>query len=326
MYDIADQVTEWQAQGHAVAVARVVESRGISSRDRAAAVAGSPGQLLVGTVVGGAADAQLSQLLTATVAPAWVEVEIDDPSAQSAGLSCGGQLRLLATPAVDLPSELWSYLRQRQPVCLVTALIDGQPGPTELFTAATIGHAGQPIELLFRSGVSQTTVLADAVVTALWPRPRLIIVGSGAIAQALAAMADLLDWDAPAIVDIDAVVSAINALTAADAVVVLSHEAAVYGPALLAALDAAPGYLGALGSRRTQQARAAWLGEHGITDVSAIHGPAGLNIAADTPAEVALSIWAEIIGHRSGATSGSLRDHDGPIHPSDSTTPWPRAR
>ena len=76
---------------------------------------------------------------------------------------------------------------------------------------------------------------------------------------------------------------------------VASHDQELAGRALAAALDSDVGYIGALGGRRAQQARADWLAYRGYSDLSRIHGPAGLDIGADTPAEIALSILAEAV-------------------------------
>ena len=81
--------------------------------------------------------------------------------------------------------------------------------------------------------------------------------------------------------------------------VIASHDDDVAGPALAAALDSEVGYIGALGARRIQQARADWLAYRDITDLARIHGPAGLDIGADTPAEIALSVLAEAVAVRS---------------------------
>jgi xanthine dehydrogenase accessory factor len=92
---------------------------------------------------------------------------------------------------------------------------------------------------------------------------------------------------------------------------------------LSAALSSQAGYIGALGSRRTQQARADWLAYRGITDLDRVHGPAGLDIGASSPPEIAISILAEALATASGAmslatasgeTSMSLRDREGAIH------------
>jgi xanthine dehydrogenase accessory factor len=121
----------------------------------------------------------------------------------------------------------------------------------------------------------------------------------------------------------DDAVAAVASLGTGDALIVLTHDREVDGPVLAAALDASPGYIGALGSRRTQAARAGWLRERGVTDqaIEAIRGPAGLDIGARTPGEIALSIAAEIVSVRSGAGGPSLRDRSGPIHLDGLNTP-----
>jgi xanthine dehydrogenase accessory factor len=79
-------------------------------------------------------------------------------------------------------------------------------------------------------------------------------------------------------------------------IVLLTHDAKIDDPALLAALPTPAFYIGALGSTRTHARRLARLAEAGVsqTDCARIHGPAGLDIGARTPAEIAISILAEI--------------------------------
>jgi len=90
-----------------------------------------------------------------------------------------------------------------------------------------------------------------------------------------------------------------------------------WAPALAAALASPAGYAGTMGSRKTQQRRTDWLREHTTDedDIAAIMGPSGLDIGADTPAEVAVSIVAEIIAAAAGTNPGSLGDRDGRVHP-----------
>jgi xanthine dehydrogenase accessory factor len=95
---------------------------------------------------------------------------------------------------------------------------------------------------------------------------------------------------------------------------VTSHDVEFAGRALEAALASKVGYIGALGSRRTQQARADWLAYRGVTDLARVHGPAGLDIGANTPPEIAVSILAEALAEQSRAAAGSLRAKSGPIH------------
>ena len=101
-----------------------------------------------------------------------------------------------------------------------------------------------------------------------------------------------------------------------DAVCVLTHDHKFDVPAIKAALATEVGYLGAMGSRRTSDERTKRLVEEGVTEgeLRRVHGPIGLDLGARTPEETAVSICAEIIGQRTGATVPSLKDADGPIH------------
>ncbi|MEK7295897.1 MAG: XdhC family protein, partial [Actinomycetota bacterium] len=89
-------------------------------------------------------------------------------------------------------------------------------------------------------------------------------------------------------------------LSSLDNVVVMIHDLEVAGAALIAALSSDAGYIGALGSHRMQETRAEWLAYRGHVDLERIHGPAGLNIGATTPAEIAVSILAEALGAMKG--------------------------
>jgi xanthine dehydrogenase accessory factor len=102
-----------------------------------------------------------------------------------------------------------------------------------------------------------------------------------------------------------------------DAVCVLTHDPKFDVPAIVAALDTAVGYLGAMGSRRTHDERVARLVEAGVDGarLARVMAPIGLDIGARTPEETAVSICAEIIALRTGRAAPSLRDRGGPIHP-----------
>ena len=84
----------------------------------------------------------------------------------------------------------------------------------------------------------------------------------------------------------------------------MGHDLDLVGPALLAALAADVGYIGALGGRGLQRERAAWLTDRGAVDLERIHGPAGLDIGATTPAEIAVSILAEALDTTSERAAG----------------------
>jgi xanthine dehydrogenase accessory factor len=102
----------------------------------------------------------------------------------------------------------------------------------------------------------------------------------------------------------------------ATAVVVLTHDDRFDVPALQGALAGEAFYVGALGSRRNQARRRERLLDAGVPEeaVDRISGPAGLDIGADTPAETALSILAEILAVRAGRAGGALKEAPGRIH------------
>jgi len=95
----------------------------------------------------------------------------------------------------------------------------------------------------------------------------------------------------------------------ATAVLVLTHDDKFDIPMLKAALASDAFYVGALGSRRNQERRRGLLLEAGVPahDIERINGPAGLDIGAETPAETALSMLAEVLAARVGRTGGPLR-------------------
>jgi xanthine dehydrogenase accessory factor len=147
------------------------------------------------------------------------------------------------------------------------------------------------------------------------PPARLIVVGAVHIAQSLAPMATMLDFDVTVVdprgawatsqrfpgvkVIKDWADEAFQAmgLDASTAVVTLTHDPKLDDPALESALKSDVFYVGALGSKRTHAKRKERLSEAGITEeqFARIHGPVGLNIGAKSPAEIAVSILGQII-------------------------------
>ena len=97
-----------------------------------------------------------------------------------------------------------------------------------------------------------------------------------------------------------------SGLNEATYVAVLSHDLKIDLPALEAAMRSPARYIGALGSRKTHAKRVAALEERGFTaeQIARIHGPAGLHIGSKRPAEIALSILAEITAIRNGIDNG----------------------
>jgi xanthine dehydrogenase accessory factor len=150
------------------------------------------------------------------------------------------------------------------------------------------------------------------------PAPRLIIIGAVHISQALAPMAALAgyavtvvdprrafatedrfpgvtlsgDWPDEAMAKLEPDLRT--------AVVTLTHDPKLDDPALSAALKSPSFYIGALGSKKTHAARLGRLTKAGFTeaDLGRIHGPAGLDIGAKSPAEIAVSVLAQLTAAR----------------------------
>ncbi|ALJ22171.1 XdhC family protein [Microbacterium sp. No. 7] len=100
------------------------------------------------------------------------------------------------------------------------------------------------------------------------------------------------------------------------AICVLSHDPRFDVPALRLALASPAGYVGAMGSRRTHDDRLRRLGEAGVaaSAIDRLRSPIGLDLGGRTPDETALSILAEIVAVRHGASGRPLRERDGPVH------------
>ncbi len=167
--------------------------------------------------------------------------------------------------------------------------------------------------------------------------PRMIIFGAVDFTAALASVAKLLGFHV-VVCDARAVFATVQRfpmadevvnewpnrylekvgkqLTPRDAVCVLTHDHKFDVPAIVSAVETDVGYIGAMGSRRTNEGRVVRLREAGLSDaaIGRVMSPIGLDIGARTPEETAISICAEVIAARTGRRAGSLRDTDGPIH------------
>lgn len=307
MYGIALSVAACRRAGTRVDVAWVVEAHGFSARDPGDALAVTPGGGRVGSLLSGSLDEQVADAARhGHTAGRLLDLRVGEVEALAVGLLCGGDARCLLVPATDLPAELWEMLTAREAVCLVSRLDGDAVVETALFTSETIATAGEQAAEVFGRGVSDAVVTDEAVVTVFWPVAKLDVVGAGAVADALSDVAGLLGWQTQTITDVSTATGVIAGLAVLDKVVVTGHDVEVAGPVLAAALASDVGYIGALGSRRTQRDRADWLAYRGITDLDRIHGPAGLAIGANTPAEIAVSIVAEALAVRTGSAPVDL--------------------
>jgi xanthine dehydrogenase accessory factor len=301
VYGIALSVSSCLRAGTRVDVAWIVEADGFTERDGADALAITPGGGRIGSLLSGALDSQLAEV-AGRGSGRMIDAEVSDVDALVAGLPSGGAVRCLVVPADALPGDLWELLSSRSPVGLVTRLDGDEVVDTTLLTATTVDAADEDAVKLFARRASGTAVMADRVLTVLWPVPELVVVGGGPIADALGQAAGLLGWRTRTVLDRSSATGMIAGLSALDNVVVAAHDLDLAGPALAAALDSDAGYIGALGSKAMQRSRADWLAYRGITHLERIHGPAGLDIGADTPPKIAIAILAEAIAAETGRT------------------------
>jgi xanthine dehydrogenase accessory factor len=167
------------------------------------------------------------------------------------------------------------------------------------------------------------------------PPPRLVVVGAVDTGEALCSAAKMLGWHTVC-VDARAAFATKERIPSADelivewpdvalariapdhgtAIVVLTHDLKFDVPALQAALGTDAFYVGAIGSRKTQAARREELVAAGLTEdqLARIHGPAGLDVGADSPAETAVSILSEALAVRAGRNGKPLKTAAGRIH------------
>ncbi len=141
-------------------------------------------------------------------------------------------------------------------------------------------------------------ISAGRLVTSLAPVPRVVISGSGPIADALGDAFALVGWQPSAFSDVATAAGVMATLASIDAVVVMSHDVETAGRALQAAIGSGAGYIGSIGSPRMQELRRDWLAYRGVDWDDRVRGPAGLPIGASGAPEIAISIVAEAISAR----------------------------
>lgn len=309
---------QWRQAGHAVTLVTVVETWGSAPRPPGALLAVRDDGAVSGSVSGGCVEddliAQTKAALQARAASPPLVPEgtsmlaygVSKEEAARFGLPCGGTLRLVREPLVD-SSWVQEVLDRAARHELVARQLTLATGAVQLLPAVR----GQTMAF---DGRTLTTVFG--------PKWRLLLIGAGQLSQAVAQMAQMLDFEVlvcdprdeyAATLRMDGVArvmgmpdDAVRALApdAHTAIVALTHDPKLDDMALLEALVSDAFYLGALGSRRNQTARKQRLAEH--FDVSAealarLHGPVGLYLGAKTPAEIAVSIIAQIVQVKNAA-------------------------
>jgi xanthine dehydrogenase accessory factor len=332
---VAAEVQEWQERGIRSAFARVVELEGFSTFSADELVVVNEEGACQGEILGQYGTERVSAaaggVLSSPAALSRLTVEVSGAAIAASGLNCGGRAELLLQPTSSVPAELWSALAERTPVALLTRVEGPGAGPSGLVVYAdgtSAGHldlAPSPELLsaaasLLRGGHRAVHRLEDqggVVLLEAWvPSPRLIVVGAGDLAGALTRQAGLLDWELEATEDGAEIDGLLDWGGISSALVMLSHDPKVDAPALAAALSRRIGYVGAMGSRRTQTRREERLAELGVPagDIERIHRPIGLDLGGRRPTEIAMAICAEILAVRCGRDGRPLTERQAPIN------------
>jgi xanthine dehydrogenase accessory factor len=296
MYGIALSVSTCVRAGTRVDVAWIVDRQRAETADPNEAVAITPGGGRLGSLMSGALDGQLVELAGVQGHQGRLfKLDIGPGDAAVSGVDPAEGVGCMLVPATELPDGIWQRLLEREPLCLVSQLDGDSVISTVLYTSDTISGAGDRARRLFDHGASTTEIFDDTVVTVLWPVSTLVIVGGGEIADSLRRLASVIGWQSVTTGNGREASGFIAGLSPLDSVVVLGHDLELTGGALMAALESGVGYIGGVGPDRLQQSRSDWLAYRGLTDLSRVRGPAGLQIGARNPQEIALAIAAEIV-------------------------------
>lgn len=308
---IPEAALEWLRAGKSAALATVVETWGSAPRRAGSQMAVSELGEMAGSVSGGCVEgAVVLEAMEAIAAgvPRLLSYGVADETAFSAGLACGGTIRVLVEPVAPmriLLEEVVAARAARRAVGYVVDLGDWRRSLVE---------PGQDEAVDARLRADKAGVEDGRFILPCNPPLRLIVVGAVHVAQALVAMARQAGYD-PILVDPRESFAAAArfpgevildawpdealvglGLDSRTAVVTLTHDPKLDDPAIGVALRSECFYLGCLGSRKTHAARVGRLSAAGFSEaeIGRIHAPVGLAIGAQGPGEIAVSILAEV--------------------------------
>ncbi len=346
MKQVAAELLAWRAADARAAIATVVAIAGSAPRPLGATLLAARGDRIAGSVSNGCVEADVyeeAMTVLESARPKVVRYGISDERAFTVGLSCGGTIDVLVEPVGPVHERAAAAIRRGEGVVLASVIAPAsRAGTVGLWTgaggdevwSAELAPLGQIARDALRGGVSRTVPVRAAdgselsVFLHAMPAPAtLAIVGATDIAITLVRFAKPIGYRCVVVDPRSALASRERfpgddelvhawpdvaltrlALDAASAIVVLSHDEKFDHPALVAALRSEAGYIGAIGSVRTNEKRFAWLRAQGFSseDIARIHAPIGLDIGARTAEETALAIVAEILAVRRGRAGGSL--------------------
>ncbi|MBS0336915.1 MAG: XdhC family protein [Proteobacteria bacterium] len=309
--EVLKSAQAWMAAGHRVTLATIVKTWGSAPRPVGALLVIRDDGLVSGSVSGGCVEDDLIEKVKsgglARDKPAVTTYGVTNEEANRWGLPCGGTLQLVLEPLSEASgvAELLETIGKQQ---LVSRRLEIATGKVTL-------TAGKWSDMLEFDGKVLATVHG--------PRWRLVLIGAGQLSRYLAEMARMLDyqvvvidpreeyytgWDMPGL-EVnrgmpDDVVAALN-MDGHSAVVALTHDPKLDDLALMEALKSPAFYVGAIGSKKNNDARRKRLEEFELSkdEIARLHGPVGLYLGSKTPPEIALAILAEMTAVRYGVPS-----------------------
>ncbi|AVO59181.1 XdhC family protein [Pseudomonas chlororaphis] len=304
---------DWLQAGQRVLLATVARTWGSSPRPVGSMMALRGDGRVVGSVSGGCIEDDLIHRYTSAYGgnalpdgpPQVVRYGISADEAHRFGLPCGGTLELILEFTPSRPA-LERLLAQLNAGHLVRRSLDLGSGQVSLASSAA------PEQFVFDG---------QQMVNTLGPGYRLLLIGAGALAEYLATMAlfngfrvavcdprpeYIGGWSIPGVEQLVGMPDDVVRAFAPDlrsCIVAVSHDPKLDDLALLEALHSPAFYIGAIGSRRNSQLRRERLIEHfgeSQASLQRLHGPIGIYIGSKTPAEIAVSVMAEILAAKNG--------------------------
>jgi xanthine dehydrogenase accessory factor len=298
---------KWMHDGHKVAIATVLQTWGSAPRPTGSHMIVRDDGLFEGSVSGGCIEGEViagAQTSLASNVSKSLSFGVADAMAWEVGLACGGQISILVQPLGDAhfpPLLLARIVEETRSGRIMQIEIDETKG------TAKIAETEKPDDGTFSYA----------------PAARLAIVGAVHITQYLAPMASQLGYQVTIIDPRDMFaradrMQALQVIPAwpdealagwkpdgSSAIVALTHDPKLDDPALASALQSPAFYIAALGSRKNHSARLQRLQALGFSDsdCNRIHGPAGLAIGAKSPAEIAISVLAQMTAVRRTGTA-----------------------
>ena len=313
MREIADELREWRAAGERVAIATVTETWGSSPRPLGSKMLVTASGRMAGSVSNGCIEGEVfeqAQEVLASGRAKQVEYGVANDVAFEVGLACGGHIEVFIQPATEVHDRALELLAAERPFLLRTDLGHGR---------AEIVEEAPASELPRREG--------DRFEEPFLRPSHMVIIGAIHIAIPLHRLAKVMGYRVT-IVDARAQFATRERFPEADeilvswpdealagmtidrstAVVILTHDPKFDMPALRAVLPTDAGYIGAIGSRKTNENRFEALGEEGFTrqQLLRVHGPIGLDLGGRGAEETALGIMAEVIAVRYAGSGRSM--------------------